>query len=157
MTPTLLLLQGAAVVASLTHLLIDSWLGLFGSGDPISPGEALTLISVALVYGWWLSPIAAATNGVRGAMLALVILAGFWAGFANGLVGLAACFIPCAGAAPFQDIPHVASLVFGVWAAWVAWRAYRAMPGDTQLAPPVTAVVLVIASFAFQAASAAPR
>lgn len=127
-------------------MLIDAWLGLFGRGQ-MTAGQALLLISVAAIYGWWPSAIAAATSGIRGAMLALAILAGVWAFFAQGLIGLAFCFVPCSGVPPWGDISHVASLVLGGWAALEAWRAYRAMPGPTQVAPAVTAVILIALAF----------
>jgi hypothetical protein len=153
MTPGVLMLQSAALAASLLHVLIDVWIGLFGRGGPMPLGQGALLIAFAMLYGWWISPLAAATAGVRGAMLALVMLSGVWAALGNGLVGLGACFIPCAGAAPFQDVAHVASLVLGVWAAWLALRAYRAMPGPTQWAPTVTAMVLMVVVFALEAAN----
>lgn len=153
MTPTLLLLQGAAVAASLLHVLLDVWLGFFGRPPDITLGRGLTLLAMALVYAWWPSAIAAATSGTRGAMLALAILAGLWALFGQGIAGLAYCFPPCSLAAPWADVAHLASAVFGGWAALAAWRAYRAMPGGTQLAPPATAVALVVVSFALQAAN----
>lgn len=156
MTPRVLLLQGAAIAASLYHLLIDVWIDLFGTGDPIAIGEALTLLSFALLYGWWNSPIAAATAGVKGAMLALAILAFVWVFLGNGVAGLLACFPPCGGAYPWQDAAHLASVVLGGWAALSAWRAYRAMPGPTHAAPAVTAVVLMLFSYITQATSFSP-
>jgi len=156
MTPKILLLQGAAIVASLFHVLIDVWIDLIGAGDPIAIGEALSLLSFALLYGWWNSPIAAATAGVRGAMLALAVLAFVWVFLGNGIAGFIACFPPCSGAYPWQDAAHLASAVFGGWAALVTWRAYRAMSGPTQAAPAVTAVVLMAFSFLMQALSFTP-
>ncbi len=156
MTPRILLLQGAAIAASLFHVLIDVWIDLFGAGEPIAVGEALTLLSLALLYGWWNSPIAAATAGIRGATLALAVLAFVWVFLGNGVAGVIACFPPCSGAFPWQDAAHLASAVFGGWAAWAAWSAYRAMPGSTQLAPAMTAVVLIVFSYVMQALSFAP-
>jgi hypothetical protein len=154
MTAGPLILQGAALASSLLHVLIDVWIDLFGRGPGMTPGQAALLTAFAVLYGWWISPIAAATAGVRGAMLALAVLSGVWAALGNGAIALGACFVPCAGAAPFQDIAHVASLVFGAWAAWSAYRAYRAMPGPTQWAPTVTAIVLIVVVFALEAANA---
>jgi hypothetical protein len=152
-TPRILLLQAAAVAASLLHVLLDVWLGFFGRPPEITVGRALTFLSIALLYAWWQSPIAAATSGVRGAMLALAILAGVWVLLGQGIAGVAYCFPPCALAAPWADVAHLASLVFGGWAAWAAWRAYRSMSGETQLAPAATAVVLIVITFALQAAN----
>lgn len=169
MTPRLLLLQGAAITTSLFHVLIDVIIGLYGLAEPTLPLEGvtlagrsitvqqgLTLVSFALLYGWWNSPIAAATAGVRGAMLALAVLAFVWVFLGNGVAGFIACFPPCASAYPWQDAAHLASAVFGGWAALTAWRAYRGMAGPTQAAPPVTAVVLILFSYAMQALSFKP-
>lgn len=153
MTPRLAFLQGAAIAASLFHVLIDAWLGLFGRGQ-MTVGQALMLMSLAAIYGWWPAATAAAATGRRGAMLALAILAGVWAFLGQGLAGLAFCFVPCGGVPPWGDVSHLASLVFGGWAAMEAWRAYRAMPGPTQVAFPVTAVVLIVLAFALGAAYA---
>lgn len=159
MTPRILLLQGAAIAASLLHVLIDVLIELYDSagggavagGRSITTAQGLTLLSFALLYGWWNSPIAAATAGVRGATLALAVLAFVWVFLGNGVAGFIACFPPCAGAFPWQDAAHLASAVFGGWAAWAAWTAYRAMPDPTQLAPTATAVVLVVFSYVMQA------
>jgi len=145
-------------------VLIDVWIDLFGSaeggivtgGPHISVAQALTLLAFAVLYGWWSSPIAAATAGVRGAMLALAVLAFVWVFLGNGVTGVLACFPPCAGAYPWQDGAHLASVVFGGWAAWAAWRAYRGMAGPTQLAPAITAVVLMLFSYITQATSFTP-
>jgi len=164
MTPRILLLQAAAIAASLFHVLIDVWIGLFGAsggvvvagGPTLTAAQALTLLAFAVLYGWWNSPIAAATAGVRGAMLALAVLAFVWVFLGNGVAGFIACFPPCAGAAPWQDAAHLASVVFGGWAAWAAWSAYRAMRGPTQVAPAATAAVLMLASYVTQAMSFTP-
>lgn len=167
MTPAVLLLQAAAIAASLFHVLIDVIIGLFGLAEPpraatflgpqsITVAQGLTLVSFAVVYGWWPSACAAATAGIRGATLALAILAFVWVFLGNGLAGMIACFPPCGNAFPWQDAAHIASAVFGGWAALAAWRAYRAMPGPTQAAPPVTAVVLILFSYAMQALSFKP-
>src|SRR5688572_3523766 len=111
MTPRILLLQGAAIAASLFHVLIDVIIELYGragggliaGGRTITVAQALTLLSFALLYGWWNSPIAAATAGVRGATLALAVLAFVWVFLGNGIVGFLACFPPCSGAFPWQD------------------------------------------------------
>lgn len=159
MTPAVLLLQAAAIAASLFHVLIDVIIGLYGfvpGQSSLGLPQALTLLSFALVYGWWPSACAAATAGIRGATLALAILAFVWVFLGNGVAGAIACFPPCAGAFPWQDGAHLASAVFGGWAALAAWRVYRAMPGPTQWAPPVTAVVLILFSYLMQAVSFRP-
>lgn len=151
MTATTLLLQAAAAAVSLLGWLILIREGAFGTGREITVGQGLTLLTIAAVYGWWLSPIAALTSGVRGAALALVVIDLLWVVLAQGLAGFAFCAIPvCPSAVPFSDIGRYGSVVLGVAAAWTAWRAYRALPGPTQWAPPVTAVVLIVVSFVLQ-------
>lgn len=154
MTPKNLLLQGAAATVSLLGWLILAREGVFGSGRQVTAGEGMALLTIAALYGWWLSPVAALTSGVKGAALALVVIDVLWVVLAQGLAGLAFCALPaCPTAAPFSDINRYGSVIFGVLAAWTAWRAYRAMPGPTQWAPAVTAVVLIVLSFVFQGAN----
>lgn len=151
MTPRLLLLQGAAATVSLLGWLILMREGIFGSGPAITAGQGMALLTTAAVYGWWLSPVAAMTGGVRGAALALVVIDVLWVVLAQGAAGFAFCAVPlCPGAAPFGDLNRYGSVIFGLAAAWTAWRAYRAMPGPTQWAPTATAVVLIVLAFAFQ-------
>lgn len=155
MTPTLLLLQVAAATVSLLGWLILMREGVFGTGAAITFGQGMALLTIAAVYGWWLSPIAALTGGVRGAALALVVIDVVWVVLAQGVAGYAFCAFPvCPTAAPFSDINRLGSVVFGLAAAWTAWRAYRAMPGPTQWAAPVTALALIVIALAFQGTSA---
>ncbi|MBM4434514.1 MAG: hypothetical protein FJ028_05320 [Chloroflexi bacterium] len=149
MTPRNLLLQGAAATVSLLGWLILTREGVFGTGRQVTAGEGMALLTIAALYGWWLSPVAALTSGVKGAALALVVIDVLWVVTAP-LAGFAFCPIPaCTSAAPLSYV----SVIFGALAAWTAWRAYRAMPGPTQWAPAVTAVVLIVLSFAFQGAN----
>lgn len=151
MTPTVLLLQAAAAALSLLGWLILMREGAFGSGSAITIGQGMALATIAAVYGWWLSPVAALTGGVRGAALALVVIDLVWVFLGQGLAGYVFCAFPiCPSAAPFSDVNRLGSVVFGLAAAWTAWRAYRAMPGPTQWAPPVTALALIVLAFVFQ-------
>lgn len=154
MTPTLLLLQVAAATVSLLGWLVLMREGIFGSGTAVTLGQGLSLLTIAAVYGWWLSPIAALTGGVRGAALALVVIDLLWVVLAQGVAGFFFCAVPvCPTAAPFSDVNRYGSVMFGLAAAWTAWRAYRGMPGATQWAPTVTAVVLIVLAFVFQSAN----
>lgn len=156
MTPAVLLLQAAAALFSLLGWLLLVREGAFGSGRSIGLGEGSTLLATAAVYAWWMSPIAALTRGVKGAALALVVIDVLWVVLAMGAAGFAFCAVPiCAPQAPFSDIGRYGSVIFGAAAAWSAWRAYRAMPGPTQWAPAVTAVVLIVVAFALQGVNAA--
>lgn len=144
MTPTVLLLQLGAAAASIFGYLLLIRDGLYGAGPTITVGQGLALFMIAIMHGWWLSPIAAATAGLRGALLALVILDVFWAFLGQGVAGYVFCAIPCPSMAPFGDIQRAAAVLFGGAAAWTTLRAYRAMPGPTQWAPPITAAVLIV-------------
>lgn len=151
MTPTLLLLQVAAATVSLLGWLILAREGIFGSGQAITITQGLALLATAAVFGWWLSPVAALTSGVKGAALALVVIDVLWVVLAQGVAGLFFCALPvCPTATPFSDLNRYGSIVFGALAAWTAWRAYRSVPGPTQWAPTVTAVVLIVLAFLFQ-------
>jgi len=151
MTPALLMLQGAAATVSLLGYLVITRSGAFGSGVGMQTGESLALRTTAAVYGWWLAPVAAATGGVRGAALALVIIDVLWVFLGQGVAGLIFCAVPvCPDATPWTDIVRYGSLVLGAAAAWTAWGAYRAMRGPTQWAPVATAVVLILVSFTLQ-------
>lgn len=154
MSSSALLLQVGAVAISLLGYLLIVRGGGFGSGQQVDLGAAGALLSIAAVYAWWLSPIAAATAGVRGAFLALAILDVLWVMLGQGVAGLVFCAFPvCPDLAPWGDVVRYGSLVIGAAAAWAAWRAYRATAGPAQWSPAITAVVLVIVAFALQGAN----
>lgn len=154
MSATVLLLQAAAAAFSLLGWLILMRDGVFGLGAGITPGQGMALVTIAAVYGWWLSPVAALTSGIRGAALALVVIDVLWVFLGQGVAGYAFCAFPvCPSAAPFSDVNRLGSVVFGLAAAWTAWRAYRAMPGPTQWAPAVTALALIVLAFILQSAN----
>jgi hypothetical protein len=154
MSTSALLLQVGALAISLFGYLLLARDGAFGSGRQIDLGQGVALLSIGLVYGWWLSPMVAAISGIRGAFLALIVLDLLWVVFAQGVAGLVFCAFPvCPDFAPWGDVVRYGSLVIGGAAAWSAWRAYRAIPGPTLWAPAVTAFVLVVVSFAIQAAN----
>jgi len=155
MTPAMVLLQGAAMASSLLGYLILAP-GFFASVSSKDVGIAggFTLLTIAATYAWWPAPMVAATSGIRGALLGLVVLDLAWAVLAQGLAGFAFCTFPfCNELAPYGDLARYGSFVFGLAAAWTAWGAYRRATGPTQWAVPVTAVVLSVLSFAFQGAS----
>lgn len=154
MSTSALLLQVASVAISVFGFLLITRDGAFGSGRQIDLGQGFALLSIGIVYGWWLSPMVAAISGIRGAFLALAVLDLLWVVFAQGVAGLVFCAFPvCPDFAPWGDVVRYGSLAIGAAAAWTAWRAYRAIPGPTLWAPAVTALVLVVVSFAVQAAN----
>jgi hypothetical protein len=152
-TSALLLQVGAVAFSLLGYLLIAR--AAFGSGLQVDPGQGATLASIAVVYGWWLSPVVATAAGVRGAALALVVIDVLWVFLGQGVAGLVFCALPaCPDFAPWSDVNRYGSLLVGAAAAWTAWRAYRAIAGPTLRAPAVTALVLILISFALQGANA---
>ena len=152
MTQRMIFLQGAALASSLVHVLIDARIGLFGAGASMTFMQFLAFLVTAALYGWWLAPLAVGIWGTRAAILSLALISGIWTALANGVVGIAACPIPCAGAAPYQDVAHVASAVIGSAAAWYAWRVYRRTAGPITpvrtLVPTAGLLFLAIATSA---------
>jgi hypothetical protein len=145
-------LQSLALGASLAHVIIDFQIGLFGSGPAISAAGAANIVDYAAIYALWGWALGAAA-GSRGAVAALVVMAGLWAAFAQGLVGFAVCPPPCGRATGLQDAAHFLSLAFGSWAAVVTLRALRESGGRLGWWPTIFALVLIGASLALQGAA----
>lgn len=121
-------LAAAAAGLVLAHVLIDQHIGLWGAtSDEMSPLQAANVAGHGLLFAWWMLVIAWAREPARpGATMALTVMVGVEAFLLNGLVALAACPPPCAGAFPYQDIVHVATVVVGGWAGLVGYRAWEA-------------------------------
>jgi hypothetical protein len=150
-------LQSLALGASLAHVIVDFQIGLFGSGPAVSAIGAANIVNYAAIYALWGWALGAAA-GSRGAVAALVVMAGVWAAFAQGLVGFAVCPPPCGGATGLQDAAHFLSLAFGSWAAVVTLRALREGSGSLGWWPTIFGLALIVASLALQGAvSAASR
>jgi len=115
-------LQALALGASLAHVLVDFQVGLYGAG----------------------------AAGSRGAVAALVLLAGAWSAFAQGVVGFVACPPPCGGTTGMQDAAHFLSLVFGAWASVGTARAFGEGAGRVSWWPTVFAVALIVAGFVLE-------
>ncbi len=138
-------LNAGALGASLTHVLIDMYLGLFGAGRTMTPHAAGIVIGMAALYAWWALALAFAASGDRGALLAVAILAAYWAMLANGAIGLVLCRPPCSVAWPYQDLAHIASLALGAAATALTVGAFRAGTGAVHRSTPlVTALLLVV-------------
>ncbi len=142
-------LQAIALAASLSHVLVDFAIGLYGSGSSMSALQAANIAAYAAVYGLWGWALGAATS-LRSAVAVLVVMAGLWSAFAQGVVGFAACPPPCGGATGFQDGTHLISLVFGAWAAWATWGALREGAGPIARWPVAYAVALIALSLGLQ-------
>jgi hypothetical protein len=143
-------LQALALGASLTHVLVDFQVGLYGTGDGISALQAANILDYAAIYALWGWALGAG-SGSRGAVAALVIFAGIWSAFAQGVVGLAACPPPCGGAIGLQDAAHLFSLALGAWAALATARALRESAGAISWWPSLFALALIAAGFALEA------
>jgi hypothetical protein len=153
MTPFLVFIQGLAIASSVLQQLISTRVGIFGSGDGSNLGQSLTLVSYAAIYAWWPAAIYAAATGARGGMLALILLNVIWTTLGDGLGSLYFCPPSCTAMPPLGDIGNFAAIITGVVAAVATWRAFRASTGPIQWRFPVTAIVLIVISFALSAAS----
>lgn len=114
-----------AIGFSLSHLILDWHLDLFGSLNPtsLSAVQAFVLVMGAVVYASWAAALVLASQGSqRGLMTTLVLCA--VGGLGNGL-SIVACPPPCSGASPFGDISHIGSLIFSMWAMVETWQALK--------------------------------
>lgn len=124
MSLPLVFIVGAAFAASLTHQFIDLFIGLYGSGRAMSVAQALFLLILAALYGWWAALFAGTARGDQGAATAQLLLCAVWVTFGNGIGGLVGCPIPCANAFPYQDVAHLGNIGLGAGASVALWRAY---------------------------------
>jgi hypothetical protein len=119
-----LLANTLAIGFSLSHLILDWHLDLFGPATTyLSTAQALILVIGSAVYALWAYALALANRGSRRAMIATIGLCAL-GGLGNGL-SIIACLPPCAGAFPFGDISHIGSLVFGLWAILEVWLTLK--------------------------------
>jgi len=153
MTPLLVFLQGLALAVSILQSLIATSVGVFGSGDATTFARSLTLVSLAALYGWWPAAMYAAATGARGGLLALILLDVLVTTLASGLASLYFCPPACSAMPPLGDIGNFGAIVTGAVAAVATWRAFRASTGPIDWRFPVTAIVLIVLSFALQSAS----
>ena len=153
MTPLLVFLQGLALAASIMQTLISTSVGVFGSGDATTLARSMNLVSLAALYGWWPAPMYAAATGARGGLLALILLDVLVTTLSSGLASLYFCPPSCQAMPPLGDIGNFAAIVTGAVATIATWRAFRASTGPIDWRFPVTAIVLIVLSFALQSAS----
>jgi hypothetical protein len=112
---------------SLGHVILDWHAELFGLLVPVMrPSQALVLLSGASLYPLWMLALVLAERGSRVALLATFALC-TKGGLGNGL-SIVACLPPCRAAAPFADLTHIGSLVFGLWGMVESWRAATRPP-----------------------------
>ncbi len=150
-------LSALALGVSLTHVLIDWHIGLFGASSMhMSALQAGLVLLFGLVAAWWALALALASQGKKSALVSLLVLDIGFALLANGVAVLAACPPPCAGAFPYQDISHIANLLVGAWAAYATWRAVRASAEPIRWLAPTATIALLVIVFAVQVVSAVP-
>jgi len=142
-------LQALALGASLAHVLVDFQVGLYGTGATVNALQAANIVDYDAVYVLWAWALGAAA-GSRGAVAALVVLAGAWSAFAQGVVGFVACPPPCGGATGMQDAAHFLSLVLGAWASIGTARAFGEGAGRVSWWPTVFAVALIVTGFVLE-------
>jgi hypothetical protein len=153
-----MLLNAAALMASLAHVFLDYTLGLYGKASMImSPVQATTILLICLVYAYWMLLVGWANGGSKSALISLFVLTLLWSLLANGIAGLAACPPLCRGAFPYQDIAHLASLIFGGLAAYTTWRKLRRSEGPSDWWLTAYTSILLLATFVFQTVLTAPN
>lgn len=123
--PRWLPLHTLAIGFSLSHLILDWHLNLFGPLTPtsLSGVQAFVLVIGAVVYASWAASLALASQGSRRGLITTLILCAV-GGLGNGL-SIVACLPPCSGASPFGDISHIGSLVFATGAMAESWQALK--------------------------------
>lgn len=139
-------LAAASAGLVLAHVLIDQHIGLFGpTSEAMSLLQAANVAGHGLLFAWWMLLVAWARAPARpGATMALTAMVAVEALGLNGLVALAACPPPCAGAFPYQDIVHVATVVVGGWASLAGYRAWKTSHrGEGQRLTWLTIAVIV--------------
>lgn len=137
-----------AVVASAVHVVIDFAVGVFPASVA---GVLLVALPAAVLYAVWIVALTGARNGSRGAISAAAGLALVHAGLANGLAALVACpptvlwgGVASCPLAPWQDLVHLGSAVFGLLAfARLRQRLPAARAGDAALRWAAGAVLVV--------------
>lgn len=120
-----LLAHTLTIAFSLMHVILDWHLDLYGPllRTSLSNVQALVLVIGAALYAAWTASLVLAVQGNRRAMIATIGLCAL-GGLGNGYA-IVYCLPPCTGAAPFGDISHIGSLVFGAWGIAESWRALK--------------------------------
>jgi hypothetical protein len=113
----------AAVVATLTHTLIDMHIGLWGeTSQDMTFLQALNALSIGIVYAGWFLVVIRGIRGERWAMRAAFLYTSVFAFLLHGLVAFVAAPPPSA-AFPYQDLAHSLSLIFGGIASLTIWNS----------------------------------
>jgi hypothetical protein len=146
-----MVLNAAALAASLSHVLLDYVIGLYGkSSEILSPLQAISILLVCLVYGYWMLVMGWANGARKSALISLLLLTGVWSFLANGAAGLGACPPLCRSAFPYQDIAHISSLIFGGLATYTTWQRIRSTAGPIDWWLPGYTIILLLAAFVIQ-------
>jgi hypothetical protein len=116
-----LLAHTLAIAFSLSHVMLDMWVGVLGSPtDSLSASQALILLISTVQYAMWAYTLVLASHGSRSALKATLGLAAV--GSLNGFT-IVFCLPPCFF--PIGDLSHIGSLVFCLWAMFESWRALK--------------------------------
>ncbi len=153
-----MVLNAAALAASLSHVLLDYAIGLYGKlSEIISPLQAMTILLICLLYAYWML-VMGWTNGARkSALISLLLLTVMWSFLANGVAGMVACPPLCRSAFPYMDIAHISSLIFGGLAAYTTWRRIKTTSGPIDWWLPGYTIILLLATFVFQSVVTLPN
>ena len=149
--PSWLLLNVAALTASLAHVFIDYHIGLFGASSPImTPLQAANILCTCLVIAWWALSLALASTTTQESLFSALTLSIGWALLANGAAVIVAAPPPSA-AFPYQDIAHFSSLILGGLAAYTTWNKIRMSRLSSNWRFTAVAIVLMLLAFGMQA------
>ena len=144
-------LNAAALAASLSHVLIDSAIGLYGKTSAVmSPLQAMTILLVCLLYAYWMLLMGWANSVSRSVLVSLLLLTVMWSFLANGVASMAACLPLCSGAFPYQDIAHISNVILGGLAAYTTWQRLKTTSGPIEWWLPGYTIILLLATFVFQ-------
>jgi hypothetical protein len=139
-------LNGGALALVVAHQFIDFHIGLTGpSSLEMSGLQALNILFLSLIFGWWALMFVLAGRGYRTGIVGLLVMSLLVSFLGNGVVALGACPPPCAGAFPYQDMTHIGNVIIGGAAALTVYRVMKATPGRASrwmIAVPVLLQVL---------------
>ncbi len=149
--PSWLLLNVAALTASLAHVFVDYHIGLFGQSSlTMTPLQAANILLTCLVVAWWALSLALASHEAGGSLFSALTMSVGRSLFAHGLAAIVAVPPPSA-AFPYQDLAHFSSLIFGGLSGYTTWNEIRTRRRASNWRLTTVAIVLMLIAFAVQA------
>jgi hypothetical protein len=137
--------QAGAIAFSYAHAVLDWFVGLFGTDRGyLSPKAATFLGLEGVLYAGWAIALALAMRGERSWMAIVLVFTFGWGFLANG-TSIVFCLPPCAALAPYGDVVHLGTLIFGAWGSLEAWSQVR-RPGGAIARGSVLLAILLLAT-----------